>query len=635
MGKITKFEYKEELTSDNFNKRVDEINSELGKIATMESSLGEKTKKLETELFEKQDALTPGDNITISPDNTISAKDTVYDDTQIKDMLDEICYEQFVLRDDAEEEKKLNEKHHDYLDWTHQDKLAVGSGIDIADRVVEEELPYNPYKTEDGTYTYSKSLITAYTMMYQKNPEPISNFKGEVKKPQNSSDKSETINLSWTNPEGESYKGVKIVDNFERMPKHPNDGKVVYDNITKANYSGNEEILRENTVAYFAETGKLHHIRAFTTNGTGTVNNDESQYMEIPLTGRHERPEAPLIRVSSTSVEIEPIEHGLYKMDIEETDGKYTAGQWQEKNIFDNLSQDKKYRFVQKKKKSGLLEESQESLPVEIKLDKRAFDIDIGQATFVTTDPDEGTKSGFFGEVTSDEFITGNDLAVEIGLINGHSYSNDTKWLKFIHDLNGNEQKILFVAKNPIRYAVSWNDLNTLGAVYGEKIITIKNNKFKVRLMKTASKDYDPAEILKDGLDREGIAERIAKQSEWNDLMLPIHIDTTNKRYANSSFYYSGYIKYPPSWHIDYTNDDLYELATFGQDFAVKDEVKYPFVRGVKKIFKQYHIEYGKFFEGGDFNLVEIGLYKEGFTTNTRSDYFGWRPVLELVQEEK
>lgn len=66
-SKITRFKFKEELTSENFNLRVDEI---------------------ENALNNKSDPLKAGENITISEDMTISAIDSVYDDAEIKNKME-------------------------------------------------------------------------------------------------------------------------------------------------------------------------------------------------------------------------------------------------------------------------------------------------------------------------------------------------------------------------------------------------------------------------------------------------------------------------------------------------------------------------------------------------------------------
>lgn len=113
---------------------------------------------------------------------------------------------------------------------------------------------------------------------------------------------------------------------------------------------------------------------------------------------------------------------------------------------------------------------------------------------------------GWFGEISADDFITGDALADAIGLDEGTSQNSDAGWLKFAID-----GKIVYVAKKPFRRSVSWDDLSLVGAVLGQAIVEIGDNRYKVRLLKGRGDGLDTG-VSKtfDGLETRG--------SEWNRL---------------------------------------------------------------------------------------------------------------------
>ncbi len=120
--------------------------------------------------------------------------------------------------------------------------------------------------------------------------------------------------------------------------------------------------------------------------------------------------------------------------------------------------------------------------------------------------------SKFIREVPASEFITGDALASQIGLTAGTSQHSDAGWLHF--ELDG---KTLYVAKKPYRRAVSWNQINAAGAVFGTKTVTIDNKTYKVRLLKSATDD------MYTGYNNRVFDPIQAYDSEWNRLMYPIH----------------------------------------------------------------------------------------------------------------
>ena len=112
-----------------------------------------------------------------------------------------------------------------------------------------------------------------------------------------------------------------------------------------------------------------------------------------------------------------------------------------------------------------------------------------------TLEPDDikgDSTLGFFGEVASANLITGADLCTLLGVTQGTAI-DDAGWLKFAR-----RGRILFVAKKAIRHSISWNHINSKGAVYGQAVITIDGVRYAVRLLSSA---------------------------EWDDLIVKVHQD--------------------------------------------------------------------------------------------------------------
>lgn len=107
------------------------------------------------------------------------------------------------------------------------------------------------------------------------------------------------------------------------------------------------------------------------------------------------------------------------------------------------------------------------------------------------------TDTGYYGEVTSDQFYTGTQISTATGVTSG-TLKNDTEgWLKFYW-----HGQVLFIAKKTYRYSISWDSINTANAVYGvnlgstgKKTITHSGSStsYDVKLMKGATKDPLPA----------------------------------------------------------------------------------------------------------------------------------------------
>lgn len=102
-------------------------------------------------------------------------------------------------------------------------------------------------------------------------------------------------------------------------------------------------------------------------------------------------------------------------------------------------------------------------------------------------------SGGYFGEVSAIDLISGEDLCNAIGLTAGTLQESDAGWLKYYND-----NEIIYVAKRTFRHTISWNDINAVGAIFGDKKIKVGNHVYAVRALSTG---------------------------EWNKLIYPVHVN--------------------------------------------------------------------------------------------------------------
>ena len=204
-------------------------------------------------------------------------------------------------------------------------------------------------------------------------------------------------------------------------------------------------------------------------------------------------------------------------------------------------------------------------------------------------------QAGFYGEVPTSEFITGDELARMIGLTAGTSQFSNEPWLKFSY-----LGKTEFIAKKPFRNSISWNDINAVNAVFGNRTIEIYGKKYKVRLIKgkTEGRQSDSSSYKGD----------ITKGSEWNKLMLPIH------KNAPSNWEYKDNVNSPTeNWNVGYTDGALFTHYSAGN--------------GPYSWCQEYGVNTGSRLIRGGGSVSYSGYFTPSFNNSS----YGWRPVLELV----
>lgn len=154
----------------------------------------------------------------------------------------------------------------------------------------------------------------------------------------------------------------------------------------------------------------------------------------------------------------------------------------------------------------------------------------IQEATMVAT---------FNGLIASEDFISGDDLAAQIGLTAGVSINSTTAWMSFTR-----HGKKLFVPQYPLRSSSNWQHLYAAGAVFGDgtvgvrpnaiatavlqnKRVTIGGKEYIVRLLKGTAGGHTYTSTAEDlGNDT-----RLGFNSEWNDLHYLITNDPTIVNY--------------------------------------------------------------------------------------------------------
>lgn len=239
---------------------------------------------------------------------------------------------------------------------------------------------------------------------------------------------------------------------------------------------------------------------------------------------------------------------------------------------------------------------------------------DLGQAIQVLTKFDDtigapgnrfllngNMQQGWFGEVLTSDFINGEELARLIGLTAGKSQYSNEPWLKFAY-----MGKIEFIAKKTFRYSISWNDINNVNAVTGNKTINIKGKKYKVRLIKGKTEGMQN--------DRNSQYGAINYGSEWNKLLLPIH-EGAPSNWNNSQASNNQNVMSPTQdWEVNYTDDDLLMMNNNGTNGCYSWCQEY----GNSTSTRLYRGQYGV-------------AYSQCYDSARNGNLYGWRPVLELI----
>ena len=219
---------------------------------------------------------------------------------------------------------------------------------------------------------------------------------------------------------------------------------------------------------------------------------------------------------------------------------------------------------------------------------------------------DGDANLGYFGTVSSGQFITANELKEKIDLTAGAVYNPFPIWHKFIRN-----NKILFIPQTPIVENISWNALWNADVVYGKedsgnpfieggkKVVTIGADQYIVRLM-TGFRD-DEYETWDNNIDA---------SNEFDDLVYPLAHSVMTKQKLNNIT--TNGVK----WTEFFPNGNGYVLT--------QEAVSETLVTG----------RGGSKTSANDDATTDMRTYYEAKQTNygrTASSYRWW-PVLELIE---
>ena len=133
-------------------------------------------------------------------------------------------------------------------------------------------------------------------------------------------------------------------------------------------------------------------------------------------------------------------------------------------------------------------------------------------------DPERDT--GYFGKIDSEEFIGYEELSKLAEFSAGKLMNEDKGWLVFYF-----KGEIVYMPQHPIRYNVSWEDINQASLVYGDKNVEINDNVYTISLMTGAKSDpLDDVEYWNVDAGREQELD-LGNGSMWNELMYRVHQD--------------------------------------------------------------------------------------------------------------
>lgn len=208
----------------------------------------------------------------------------------------------------------------------------------------------------------------------------------------------------------------------------------------------------------------------------------------------------------------------------------------------------------------------------------------------------------FYGEVSSAELISGNELASKVSLTAGTAFNSDVGWLKFKLD-----DKFLYVAKKPFRYNLNWQ------AIHAAKIaaslpMKIGKMNYLCRLLRTDTPGFPSGIRLGSGVAAHDIAG--ARGSEYNRLFYHI-AKNVNAGNPTSTGIVTGDLS-------QYTNDDL------GWSPSTTVHISGTLTLTVNSGSADSTVKLGR----GQANAS----YIQGIDQNITHPHIGWRPVLELIE---
>lgn len=220
-------------------------------------------------------------------------------------------------------------------------------------------------------------------------------------------------------------------------------------------------------------------------------------------------------------------------------------------------------------------------------------------------------QAGWFGEVPASDFITGDALAKLVGITAGvHNYTYDNEpWLKFAYEGN-----ILLVSKKPIRWALTWNQINDANCVYGDRVVNIRGKNYRIMLLRGISVEAqkNPKE-LSSAVTNQNWEGEYNKRSMWNKLMLPIMKNAETNKWCSTNA-----VEIPvDNWGVGYKITDIaQQLTEDGYTFYVYSWCQEVMGDNARRCLR------------GEDGSYCRSWYADFAPPTAR---YGWRPVLKLI----
>lgn len=259
---------------------------------------------------------------------------------------------------------------------------------------------------------------------------------------------------------------------------------------------------------------------------------------------------------------------------------------------------------------------------------------------------DPFNDTGFYGFMSSNDVISGDDLANHLGLTEGTSMNSNCDWMKFFY-----KGKILLTPVKSFRKDIKWMDLYNKGAVYGtddvisdgeyfaltndstnfpngesdrirqDAEISINGWRYRIRLM-TGAYD-DPFEPTTSDFDCQ--TENLGEDSEWNRLIYRIH-EKLIICDPDAPLYHGG-PQDGGNWSQLRTDEEFEDLNNNDMEIGEEQDGSYVLMQ---ETWNSGHVFSTRCVRG--YQRLEHFTIQDAQNT---SNSVGWRPVLEMIGEDE
>lgn len=217
---------------------------------------------------------------------------------------------------------------------------------------------------------------------------------------------------------------------------------------------------------------------------------------------------------------------------------------------------------------------------------------------------DSDRDTGYFGGLSSADFISYERLSTKVKFIKG-SVMPDKGWLVFYY-----RGEIVYIPQHPIRYAISWDDLESAGLVFG-KDIKIGKQTYNISLPTGAKANpVDDIKWQNANVDEE-LGLDVGYGSIWNELIYRVHKDIPGVTDLGENC--SGGPQYGENWD-ELTDEELnvnWNKCYVGTATWCQETSSYDSVVRVRR---------------GHIRLA----YSNRGTSSTSNVHLGWRAMLKV-----